>query len=485
MSKHRITSQTFYKYLLCPHWIWFDIWGDQKAKGELSELQQKLLEQGIHREEEYIKDRDFVAVELKDPEEAFLKTLELMKQGTEAIWQGVLIDDHWVGRPDLLERRKGKSRFGSWYYAPVDIKSSNSLKREHKLQLVLYALLLEKIQTRRPKEACIINRAGERICFEIDDFTEQFECTLKEIEGVLENPKPPLPFLTKKCLESPWGSECIRLAEECDDIALLYRVSRRVIGPLREAGIKTLEDVRRMNPKDVAECVPYLTEKSLERMKMQAESLKTKKWFLRKHQRISDAEYKIYFDIEGDPLYGCEYLFGFLVESPEVGVEYVHFLAERPEDEEKMWNQFLEWVETLPKNYIVFHFASYEKGRITMLSNRYGGSAALNRFYDNLFDIYDVITSCLVLPVYFYGLKDIAKLLGFEWRHKKAGGAQSIFWYEDWLIKKDRKILKDIVQYNEDDVRATKFMKEWLVEAMKEEVGEINPAEISERVTRY
>lgn len=476
----KITPQTFYKYFLCPHWVWFEVWGDQSAKGEMSALRQKLLEQGLHHEEEYIKDRtDVEVVTAEDTDEAFLQTLEFMKKGADVIWQGRLESENWVGIPDLLERRKGRSKLGAWHYVPVDIKSSGSLKKEHRLQLTLYSILLERLQGKRPSEACIINRLGERICFSIDDHVNEFEEVLGTIEKIMASPDPPPPFLTKKCLESPWGKECIRLAEEGRDIALLYRVDRKSLVALRDAGIKTLDDVRKMRPHDVARIVPQIKESSLERMQLQAESLVEKKWFLRKHKKIPESPVELYFDIEGDPLYGVEYLFGVLVEPQG---EYHAFVAEKLDEEEKMWREFLVWLETLPEEYIVYHFASYEKGRLTMLSERYGGSKALDRFYDNLFDLYDVVTSCLVLPVYFYGLKDIAKLLGFRWRNKQASGAQSIFWYEEWVDNGDRKILDTIVEYNEDDVRATKFMKEWLVEAMKEGVGAIDKEKILKRV---
>ena len=35
-------------------------------------------------------------------------------------------------------------------------------------------------------------------------------------------------------------------------------------------------------------------------------------------------------------------------------------------------------------------------------------------------------------------------------------------WYNDWLDKKDSAIMKKILKYNEDDVRATLLIKEWL-----------------------
>ena len=35
-------------------------------------------------------------------------------------------------------------------------------------------------------------------------------------------------------------------------------------------------------------------------------------------------------------------------------------------------------------------------------------------------------------------------------------------WYNDWLEKRDKKILKRILDYNRDDVIATAVVKEWL-----------------------
>ena len=43
----------------------------------------------------------------------------------------------------------------------------------------------------------------------------------------------------------------------------------------------------------------------------------------------------------------------------------------------------------------------------------------------------------------------------------QSGGA-SIDYYENWCESGDRKILEEIIIYNEDDVRATAFLKDWL-----------------------
>jgi predicted RecB family nuclease len=61
-----------------------------------------------------------------------------------------------------------------------------------------------------------------------------------------------------------------------------------------------------------------------------------------------------------------------------------------------------------------------------------------------------------------YALKSIARWLGFTWRNSSANGAQCICWYNQWLETGDRTYLDAIIEYNEDDCRATYVVKEWL-----------------------
>lgn len=68
----------------------------------------------------------------------------------------------------------------------------------------------------------------------------------------------------------------------------------------------------------------------------------------------------------------------------------------------------------------------------------------------------------VVLPLYFYTLKDIAKYIGYTWDDPNAGGAESVAWYDEWLNKGDRAMLDRIIRYNEDDVRATMLLHDWL-----------------------
>ncbi|MCJ7436169.1 MAG: ribonuclease H-like domain-containing protein, partial [Acidimicrobiia bacterium] len=64
------------------------------------------------------------------------------------------------------------------------------------------------------------------------------------------------------------------------------------------------------------------------------------------------------------------------------------------------------------------------------------------------------------------GLKTVAPLAGFQWRDDDAGGEQSMVWYRAAVDDSDENIREAnrerILRYNEDDVRATAALREWL-----------------------
>src|SRR3989344_4612794 len=144
-----LRAEHFYKFFQCPHWIWYDIYGDAKQKKHVPPLldmiyEGKMIGAGTtlkgHKKFEEIKPELF-----RDLDEAFMATLEMMKQ-CKNIYHGVLMSENWVGIPDLLEARPGKSEFGDWEYVVYDVQSSLELRDENKFQLIFYSLILERLQ---------------------------------------------------------------------------------------------------------------------------------------------------------------------------------------------------------------------------------------------------------------------------------------------------------------------------------------------------
>ena len=72
----------------------------------------------------------------------------------------------------------------------------------------------------------------------------------------------------------------------------------------------------------------------------------------------------------------------------------------------------------------------------------------------------------LIWPTESLSLKKVAPLGGFAWRDEDAGGDNSILWYEIVVTTDDpiqrREMSEKLLRYNEDDVLATKFLREWM-----------------------
>ncbi len=373
------TPTLFYEYAACCHWIWHDRFTDPKEKGAMPELTLKLFEQGVLHEKDYIKDLTYTQVKQVDLSRAFQETLSLMQAGAELIYQGVIQYQAegvlYQGRPDLLKKVPGKSGFGDYYYQPLDIKSTKELHTEQKYQLVFYGLVLENMQGIFPTQAAIINRDKETVPLLIDE--EQKQKTASHMEvilSIIKGDKPPLK-LVSSCKSSPWFNKCVAEAEAANDIALLYRLDFRSHPALRQNGINSVADAAQMDI-DALPKIPFATKEILQRVKLQAQSLKEGKLIWLAKPDLPNPKLKIFFDIEGDPLLQTQYLFGFWIAGdPEFKYAkaghvrkhktddryFLYFLAEDPGEEQALWKQFLEWLEVLPEDdYAIFHYANYE-----------------------------------------------------------------------------------------------------------------------------
>ncbi|MFA6447700.1 MAG: TM0106 family RecB-like putative nuclease [Patescibacteria group bacterium] len=466
-DKGFLTATDYYKFLQCPHWPYYDLYAtdeEKKLKRELTPGEQKRLENGVTNEKEIIdtiKDAQEVveAPQTKNIPNDFASTLELMRKGVPLIYQGTLMDGDHAGRPDLLKKVQGQSVFGDWYYVPMDIKSSHEVEKYHRLQLMFYAVLLESIQERFPGRGYIINKDGE-MEVELGENVAEFEEITKELEAIRAGEKPE-PVLRKTCKETGvWGEVCQKYAESLNDIALLFNVDVNKLKALRELKVRTIQDAAEMDIMDLDGKAPGLRLHGLEVAKLQAQSLLRSQVIVREPIFLPAAVMEIHFDIESDPPNDTDYLFGLLIRTPQ-GQEYKAFVARSLEEEGKMWHEFLDWLATLNQPYQVMHYASFERIRLNVLRARYGGSPHLDLFMERMVDLKKIATSSLVFPLYFYGLKYIAKFLGFSWRGNVKGGGQSVDVFEEYLRTKNEDLLQQIITYNEDDVRATAVLADW------------------------
>ena len=464
-NKKFLTPEHFYKFFQCPHWIWYDIYADAKKKKHIPPILELLYKGKLANTSESIrKFKEFEQIKpesFRDLEEAFLATLELMKQGKN-IYHGVLMHENWAGMPDLLEAQAGKSNLGDWHYVVYDVQSSLDIGDQYKFQLVFYSLILERLQGVRPKEAFVIDPDGNTRSFLVDDFVSQFHVTREQIEKILEGEKP-APFLKSGCKKTPWYSLCVEGARECNDVSLIFRISQSDQRRLYDIGIRTVGQVADADVNELQAKLEDWPFDKLVRFNNQAKSLISQEPLILKKGNFPKVRYEIYFDIESDPTRDIHYLLGVLIKDTKSGsVEYRHFFANNKDEESEIWRSFLDFLADL-NDFVIYHYAFLEKVVFDQFALKYGAPSALvSKFRENTIDLYNQTVESVILPLYFYSLKDVAGYVGYKWNDPEAGGAESVVWYNEWLENKSDVILKKILKYNEDDVRATMAVKEWL-----------------------
>ncbi len=344
-----ITPSLFFKHSKSPHWIWYDLYGDQSKKAELPELTIKLIEGGVIHEEDYVRNlnKKIIDKNLSD-KEAQLQTQQYMQQGEDLIYQGIISYEEkgitYKGRPDLLKKINGSSVFGNYHYIPIEIKSSTKCeKSEYKMQLMMYAIILDKIQGTFPKIGLFINKHNKEIQCDLSSklFIKTNEA-LQSILNILQGTEPPLK-ISSESKQTPWFDVLLENAILKKDISLIYKLKSDSLEALRKEGIITLEDMIN-NEIDNLPKIKSASIETLQRAQKQAASLVNNEIITLSSPKVCDAKTKIYFDIESDPLLKIEYLFGFLILKENHQPIYKYFIAEKPGDEGVMWGNFIKWL---------------------------------------------------------------------------------------------------------------------------------------------
>lgn len=484
-----ISAKDLYNYTKCLYRVYIDANGDPAEKGEVSEFTKLLWEMGLQTEREYISnlgERPVTDLSIYEPEEAWSKTLEAMQHGDELIYQGYLVNGHYRGRPDILVRREdAESRWGSYYYEPIDIKAGKGweeregrpvkFKEHYAYQMMFYRELLQSIQGYVHPMGRIINVDQEIEEFDPTLFDNNYQEAKAEVEKLVSGEEKSEPILGSHCLQCEWFKHCEAWVEETSDPTRIFFIGSTKFG-LKQAGLRTVSDIANMDIKKYLKPpfkVPRMGERSLERAKKRAQVVLDGRPQIRPGYSFPPVDTEIYFDIEDDPTRGVTYLYGVLEIKNSEEPHYHYFLALLPDDEEKTVREFWEFLRNADK---VAYYVYSHKERTTLkkLMERYNLDPDVFEKYRNAeYDIYQkLVVEYSDWPIFSYGLKFISKEIGFSWRDPDPSGVNSIVWYNEYLSNPSRQdIIDRILQYNEDDCRAMAAIKQYFLE---KEIGVIH-----------
>ena len=162
---------------------------------------------------------------------------------------------------------------------------------------------------------------------------------------------------------------------------------------------------------------------------------------------------------------GCvNYLIGNVIHSPGQPTTYRPFFAANFEQEGLILGKFFQWAGSL-KDARFYHWHHYERTHLSRMVSSHGlKSDLVSQVLDRLVDLSPITTKAFAFPTYSEGLKDIAKCLGFSWRQEDVSGQSSMALYQDYVESggTDDKTRQKLLDYNEDDCRATMHVFDWL-----------------------
>ena len=469
-----LTAQNVSLYYTCPFNIFCEKFVPEKGKDPLSPYRELLLERGLEHERRVIEIRypECRPVHFETPEEGFRIMLDEMTRGADIIrgFPLLYLPENMQGRIDILEKRYDHSSvLGNYYYSVTEIKQAKKIKKEHILQAAFYTHLLARIQESPPETFRIINHDLEIQEYDFSDYEAELYSAIKGTQAILDGIEKPT--ATYNASEWPWERYSNHEAIRMRDVSLVGKVGPRTKEKLVAQGYKKIWDISYANV-DALSAIKGISEATAQKLILSAQAIIKNQPILidRSALRFPAKSTEIFLDLEGtdqpdmegeiDPV---DYLIGVVV-CKNGRDDYHSFVAHRMCDEEKMFRDFMSFMKT-QNDYIIYHWHNYEHWHIKRLAERHNLTTEVETsVLPHMVDLHRIATKAFAFPTYTNGLKDVAAFLGFKWRHDDINALDAIAYYIRYQTDPEtyRGKIQAIIDYNEDDCRATKLIKDWL-----------------------
>jgi len=495
-----ITPSILYNYLQCPHKVWRDVHGPASEKiDETNPFVELLWEKGVQHEKSVVSSLgEFKDLSEGTREERIAQTKEAIANKEPLIYQPIITHENLYGIPDLLKLIDGQ-------YYPVDIKSGMGLehvnskadsdtrpKRDYAVQLAMHIDILTRLGHISHKTGYILDGNSEEVEYDLnvamgkrlpDSYWEFYLKTKRTVEELTSNKTQNLPAIASACKLCNWHDSCKKWAMTQNDLTQLYKSGRKVRDVLsKDLGLSKVDEVIDLDVKDLlarkkedSDFLKGVGKTTLDKLKLRANLFQNNlEPVIHKPVEFPEVQYELFFDIEDDPTREFVYMHG-VYERTGNKEKFIDFTAKgiSSEDEKTTWANFWKYIKTLPENdYAIYYYSHHEETTYKKLQKKYPkviSEEELAAFFANphVIDLYRFVDSSTDWPVGSYSLKELATYLGFSWRDETPSGALSIKWFNDYIEKKDEETLKRILEYNEDDCKATMVLKDGLCVLMQ------------------
>lgn len=480
-----VTAAMLYDLTGCPHRVTMDLFGDPSERDDVNSFVQLLWEKGSAFESEVVEDLDVPVLDLSacSGDEKEELTMDAIGRGEPLIYSARIQAEGILGEPDLL-RREGTG------YIAGDIKSGAGEegredlakpKKHYAVQLGLYTDILERKELSAGRRAFIWDVHGNEVIYDFEEeygtrnprsLWEDYEEYLSVAQAIIEKSEETLPAYGGVCKLCHWYSACLdRLSRE-DDLTLIPELGRSK----RDSMLAEFPTIEALANADTSAFItgkktrfPGIGSDTLVRLHERAVLLTTEggRPYCRVPIELPSNELELFFDVEVDPMRDICYLHGFVERrnQDDATEKFIAFFVEEPtpEEEKKAFAAAVDYMKR-SRPCAIYYYSKYERTIYRKLQEKYADVCSADEIEDlfdpsNAIDLYnDVVKKATEWPTVDYSIKTIAKYLGFEWRDTHPSGAASIEWFDQWVRKGDKAIRRRILDYNEDDCRATRVL---------------------------
>ena len=434
---------------------------------------------------------------------------DVLAEGHEVVFQMPFVHGGVRGIADFLERVDLPD--GTFVYEPVDAKlARNDAKPGHVLQLCFYAEAIAAQTGRSPEHLHIELGSGKRDTVRVDDVIAYWRRLRSRLAPLVADP-PTEATVAEPCdhcgfcefeqlCEDDW-----RAADSLVHVAGVRRADRATLeadGIATIAGLATLDhpvddldEVRLARmvrqaalqvearelpdgsppPFELLE-LPAPAASELPQLDVEPIEPELTGFAALPAPDVGD----VFLDFEGHPFWkadvGLFFLFG-LIERDDAGEwAFKAFWAHDQAGEAQATQDLVEYLAERRRRFPdmhVYHYNHTERTSLVRLTTDHGvAELELERqIATGLFvDLFPIVTGAMQVGVESYGLKHIERLTDYERSHDIDRGAGAVVEYEHWMNDEDQTRLDRIARYNEDDVRATMAVRDWLVDHRPDDV---------------
>nr|WP_296771688.1 TM0106 family RecB-like putative nuclease [Rhodococcus sp. (in: high G+C Gram-positive bacteria)] len=502
--RHRLYLDTAYSAL-------------QRREPENPGVRQRREAAQTHREAiraQFAADADgWVEIEATDARTAAERTLAACRRGERWIWNAVLPAERETGRRGRSEllvldpegagyipiivvnhkvtdpgRGATTTPFTEW--APtVDTtrKVRSQLRDALRLSHLYRMLAFEGLASPKAVGGAIGYRADCILVHDLTAVLAEYDSRFADRLAVARGESFTVPSQVSECRSCSWWSDCRPQLEANRDVSLVASGSRA--DALRAQGVFTVDELADWTGAE-PENWPF---GSFDDSVAAATAWRAGVPLLRRTDTVTvrRADVEVDVDMESYQEHGA-YLWGtLLTEKGGPAPVYRGFVTWDPlptEDEGRSFAEFWGWLmgkradaAANGKTFAAYCYSRQAEDKWLLDSARRFGDipgvpteAEIHEFIDSeqWVDIYQAVSDQFICPNG-KGLKKIAPVAGFNWRDDEAGGEASMGWYRDAVgydAEPDVSQRERLLVYNEDDVQATKVLREWMSDRAEIEI---------------